>query len=56
MEKTTRKLSGSGLYTKVLAIPRQFLRRLKWREDQKLEITLDKPKKRLIIKDAKTRQ
>jgi len=53
MLKATRKLSTSGKYSKVLVIPRKFLRILKWREDQKLEITLDEKRKRLVVKDAK---
>ena len=54
MLKATRKLSTSGKYSKVLVIPRKFLRILKWREDQKLEITLDEKRKRLVVKDAKS--
>lgn len=56
MKKATRKLSTSGLYSKVLVLPRAFLRALGWREDQKLEVALDEKKKRMIIKDAKTRR
>lgn len=56
MKKTTRKLSTSGLYSKVLVLPRKFLRALRWREDQKLEVTLDEKRKRIIIKDAKTKR
>lgn len=56
MEKVIRKLSTSGLYSKVLVLPRKFLRALRWREDQKLEVTLDEKGKRLIVKDAESRK
>jgi len=51
--KLTRKLSTSGKYSKALNLPREFLKTLKWRENQNLTIELDKKNKRLIIKDAK---
>lgn len=56
MEQAIRKLTTSGLYSKVLVLPRKFLRALRWREDQKLEVTLDEEKKQMIIKDAKTKK
>jgi len=48
-----RKLSTSGKYSKALNLPREFLKLLSWRQNQNLSVELDKPKKRLIIKDAK---
>ena len=48
-----RKISTSGKYSKVINLPREFLKKLGWREDQNLEIELDEKNKRLIIKDAK---
>lgn len=51
--KTTRKLSASGKYSKFLNLPREFLKKLGWRQDQNLEIELDEKRKRLIIKDEK---
>lgn len=51
--KVIRKLSASGKYSKFLNLPREFLKKLGWRQDQNLEIELDEKNKRLIIKDAK---
>lgn len=48
-----RKLSTSGKYSKALNLPREFLKLLGWRQNQNLSVELDKPKKRLIIKDAR---
>lgn len=53
MDKTTRKISTSGKYSKVINLPREFLRKLKWREDQNLSVELDEKNKRVILKDAK---
>ena len=53
INKVIRKLSASGKYSKFLNLPREFLKKLGWRENQNLEIELDEKKKRLIIKDAK---
>lgn len=53
MSKTTRKISTSGKYSKVINLPRKFLKKLKWREDQNLSIELDEKNKRIILKDAK---
>jgi len=51
--KTVRKISTSGKYSKVVNLPREFLRKLKWREDQNLSVELDEKRKRIILKDAK---
>ena len=53
MEKEIRKIAKSGRYSKSLVLPRDFLRKLNWRENQNLEVELDEKKKRLIIRDAK---
>jgi bifunctional DNA-binding transcriptional regulator/antitoxin component of YhaV-PrlF toxin-antitoxin module len=53
VNKVTRKISTSGKYSKVINLPREFLRKLGWREDQNLSIELDEKAKRIIIKDAK---
>ena len=50
--KVIRKLSTSGKYSKALNLPREFLKILKWRQNQNLTVELDKKNKRLIIKDA----
>ena len=53
MDKTTRKISTSGKYSKVINLPREFLKKLKWREDQNLSVELDEKNQRIILKDAK---
>jgi hypothetical protein len=53
VEKTTRKISSSGGYSRVISLPRRFLAKLGWRGKQNLEITMDDKKKRLIIADSK---
>jgi hypothetical protein len=53
MNKVIRKLSTSGKYSKALNLPREFLKTLKWRQNQNLTVELDEKNKRLIIKDAK---
>ena len=53
VEKTTRKISSSGGYSRVISLPRRFLAKLGWREKQNVEITMDEKKKRLIIADSK---
>ena len=53
MNKVIRKLSTSGKYSKALNLPREFLKTLKWRQNQNLTVELDKKNSRLIIKDAK---
>lgn len=52
--KVIRKISTSGKYSKVINLPRDFLRKLGWRENQNLQIELDEKRKRLIVKDAKS--
>lgn len=51
--KFTRKLTSSGRYSKVLVIPREFLKTLSWRENQNLDLELDEKGKRIIVKDSK---
>ena len=51
--KLIRKLTSTGKYSKVLVIPRGFLKSLHWRQDQNLELELDEKGKRIIIRDAK---
>ena len=53
MNKVIRKLSTSGKYSKALNLPREFLKTLKWRQNQNLTVELDERNSRLIIKDAK---
>ena len=51
--KITRKITSSGKYSKVITIPREFLKALGWRQNQNLEFELDEKGKRVIIQDAK---
>jgi len=54
-DKVIRKLTSSGTYSRVISLLRNFLKILKWRDKQNLEIELDEKGKRLIIKDAQTK-
>lgn len=51
-EKQTRKITTSGKYSKAIILPREFLKKLNWRENQNLEIELDEKKKVIVIRDA----
>ena len=51
--KATRKITSSGKYSKVITIPREFLKALCWRQNQNLEFELDEREKKIIIRDAK---
>jgi len=51
--KLIRKITSSGKYSKVIVIPREFLKSLSWRQNQNLELELDKKEKKIIIRDAK---
>ncbi|MBI4225858.1 hypothetical protein HY612_01975 [Candidatus Roizmanbacteria bacterium] len=51
--KLIRKLTSTGKYSKALVIPREFLKSLHWRQDQNLELELEKKGKKIIIRDAK---
>jgi len=51
--KVTRKISTSGKYSKVIILPKEYLRELGWRENQLLELQIDTKGKRIIVKDAK---
>lgn len=51
--KLIRKLQSAGKYSKVIVIPREFLKELRWRQDQNLELELDEKSKKIIIRDAK---
>lgn len=53
VEKQIRKITTSGKYSKAIILPREFLKKLNWRENQNLEIKLDEVKKQIVIRDAK---
>ena len=51
--KIIREITSSGKYSKVITIPREFLKALGWRQNQNLEFELDERGKKVIIRDAK---
>lgn len=51
-EKQIRKITTSGKYSKAIILPREFLKKLNWRENQNLEIELGEVKKQIVIRDA----
>jgi bifunctional DNA-binding transcriptional regulator/antitoxin component of YhaV-PrlF toxin-antitoxin module len=51
--KIIRKITSSGKYSKVITIPREFLKALDWRQNQNLEFELDEKGKKIVISDAK---
>jgi bifunctional DNA-binding transcriptional regulator/antitoxin component of YhaV-PrlF toxin-antitoxin module len=51
--QVVRKITQSGRYSKVLNLPKDFLKSLNWKEKQKVIITLDDKKGRLIVEDYK---
>jgi len=50
--KSTRKITTSG-HSRVITLPTDFLRKLKWKEKQKISIELDLANKRLVVRDWK---
>ncbi len=50
-EKNIRKLSKSSRGSYLLRLPVDFVRALKWKKGQKLELSIDKKRGRVIIKD-----
>ncbi len=53
--KLIRKIQSAGKYSKVIVLPREFLKSLSWRQNQNLELELDEKGKRIIITDAKVK-
>ena len=51
--KLIRKITSSGKYSKVIVIPREFLKVLSWRQNQNLELELDERGKKIIVRDSK---
>jgi hypothetical protein len=52
-EKNTRKLSKTTRGSYLVRLPVDFVRSLKWKSKQKLDLVLDKRRGRIIIKDWK---
>ena len=51
--KAIRKITSSGKYSKMIVLPREFLKSLNWRHNQNLEFELNEKGKKIIIRDAK---
>ena len=49
--KSIRKLSTAGKYSKALNLPREFLKKLNWRQNQNLSVKLDE--KNSLMKQKK---
>ena len=47
--KIIRKITSSGKYSKVITIPREFLKALNWRQNQNLEFELDERERRKLL-------
>ena len=54
-KKQVRKLTKVGGKTYSLALPVEIIRKFKWKERQKLTVTVDLKNKKLIIRDWKGR-
>ena len=52
-EKFIRKLQRTSRYSYCLSIPKEIVKKFKWREKQKLELSFDGKKPELKIKDWK---
>ncbi|MBF05528.1 hypothetical protein CL644_02365 [bacterium] len=52
-ENLVRKLSKIGGFSYGVTLPIDIIRKFKWRERQKLKLTIDEQKKRIIIEDWK---
>jgi hypothetical protein len=50
-ENLVRKLSKVGGFSYGLTLPIDVIRKFKWRERQKLQLTVDEKRKRIIIED-----
>ena len=50
-ENLVRKLSKIGGFSYGVTLPIDIIRKFKWRERQKLQLTVDEKKKRIIIED-----
>ena len=49
--KNTRKLTKTTRGSYIVRLPVDFVRKLKWRNKQNLEVEMDIRRKRMIIKD-----
>lgn len=51
MRKFIRKLQRTSRYSYFLTLPKSLIRKFRWRERQKLEVSFGGRKKKLTIKD-----
>lgn len=54
-KKQVRKLTKVGGASYSLALPVEIIRKFKWKERQKLTVTVDLKNKKLVIRDWKGR-
>lgn len=54
-KKQIRKLTKVGGGTYSIALPVEVIRKFKWKEKQKLTVTVDLKNKKLVIRDWKGR-
>lgn len=52
-DEKIRKLQNAGRGSYTISLPIQGIRKLRWRENQKLVVEFDERRKRFIIKDWK---
>lgn len=50
-ENLVRKLSKVGIFSYGITLPIDIIRKFKWKERQKLQLTVDEKKNRIIIED-----
>jgi len=53
LQKFLRKLTKTGEYSYTINIPKEIIKKLKWRERQKLDIIFDDKKKEFKVRDWK---
>lgn len=51
IEKYTRKLTKASSHSYVITIPKELIKKFKWREKQKLEIVANDKTQKLTIRD-----
>lgn len=56
MSKTIRKIRRVAKYSYAIVLPKEWVKSLKWRERQKLNLILDRKKKNILIKDYKSKR
>ena len=53
MKKFIRKIAKAGSHSYVLTIPKELMKKFKWREHQKLEVTASGRGEKFSVKDWK---